>query len=66
MKNGRKETGPGVQYLIAVTKNRGKEITENVSETFSELRHTGCQTERIHEMHSKVDFYRLISHLTLL
>ena len=46
--------------------HRGKEITENVSETFSELRHTGCQTERIHEMHSKVDFYRLISHLTLL
>lgn len=40
------------------TKNTGKEITVKVSETFSEL-NTSCQTERTHEMHNKVDAYRL-------
>lgn len=43
------------------TKNTSKEITVEVSETFSELRTTSCQTEITHEMHSKVDAYRLIT-----
>lgn len=48
-----------MSYCYFRTKNTGKEIIVKVSETSSELRNTSCQTERTHEMHNKVDVYRL-------